>query len=131
MALKEMKKINILVEPMFLQDQSVIAQYLYFWAYTVTIKNNSPEAVQLLFRYWKIIDANGDITVAEGEGVVGEKPVIVSGEQYQYTSGTYMKTPSGVMMGEYAMVSLKTKKQFIVPIPIFSLDSPYEHKIKS
>ena len=131
MALKSRENVIVAVDAMFLPDHSIIAQNLYFWAYTVIIENLSLDSVQLLFRRWRIIDANGDITGVEGEGVIGEQPIIDPGKYYQYSSGTYLKTTSGVMLGQYEMLNMETKKQFFVQIPTFSLDSPYELHLKS
>ena len=59
-----------------------------------------------------------------GAGVVGENPVIAPGEAFQYTSGVPLKTPSGIMVGEYEM-SLENGDKIDVAVPAFSLDSPF------
>ena len=56
---KTTKKINITVNPYFLEDQSEPEDQHFVWAYQVTINNMSKESVQLKNRYWKIIDSNG------------------------------------------------------------------------
>jgi Uncharacterized protein affecting Mg2+/Co2+ transport len=47
----------------------------YAFGYTVTIENQSKDAVQLTARHWNIKDALNDVEVVEGEGVIGKKPV--------------------------------------------------------
>ena len=121
---KKTKKINITVNPYFLDDQSEPEDQHFVWAYQVTIDNQSNEKVQLKNRYWKIIDSNGSEHEVRGEGVVGEQPILNPGEKYEYTSGTPLATPSGFMEGYYEM---ETKNGFIfeASIPLFSLDSPF------
>ena len=56
---KKTRKINITVNPYFLDDQSEPEEQHFVWAYQVTIDNQGNEKVQLKNRYWKIIDSNG------------------------------------------------------------------------
>ena len=121
---KTTKKINITVNPYFLEDQSEPDDQHYVWAYQVTIDNQSSHKVQLKNRYWKIIDSNGIKQEVRGEGIVGEQPVLNPGEKFEYTSGTPLSTPSGFMEGYYEMETNGGKK-FDVIIPQFSLDSPF------
>ena len=51
---KKTKKINITVNPYFLDDQSEPEDQHFVWAYQVTIDNQSNKKVQLKNRYWKI-----------------------------------------------------------------------------
>lgn len=71
------------------------------WAYHVRIENNGGETVMLLTRYWVITDSVGNIQEVRGDGVVGEQPVLEPGQSFEYTSGTPLTTPSGIMVGEY------------------------------
>lgn len=117
--------INVTVDPIFLEDQSLPLDNQFVWAYSIWIENQGSETVQLLKRTWRITDAHGVIHEIKGEGVVGEKPWILPGEVYHYTSGTPLSTPSGVMEGIYHMKTQRGE-DFDVAIPAFSLDSPYE-----
>jgi ApaG protein len=67
----------------------------------------------------------GRIQEVRGAGVVGEQPVLKPGEAFEYTSGTPLATPSGIMVGTYQMESEKGEL-FDVNIPAFSLDSPHQ-----
>jgi ApaG protein len=60
-----------------------------------------------------------------GPGVVGEEPVLAPGESFEYTSGTPLATPSGIMVGSYEMET-HAGESFEVAIPAFSLDSPHQ-----
>lgn len=113
--------VNVL--PVYIDERSDPERNLYFWAYRVTIQNDSLQSVQLLNRYWHITDANGAIEEVSGEGVVGEQPVIPAGKQYEYTSGCPLKTPSGIMVGHYELQK-QDGSLIKVAIPAFSLDLP-------
>ncbi len=117
--------ITVTVHPMFLEDQSSPAENHYVWAYRVRIENRGEETVQLMHRHWKITDALGRMQEVQGAGVVGEQPVLEPGGSYEYTSGTPLSTPSGIMMGSYQMET-GDGQTFDVGIPAFSLDSPHE-----
>tara|TARA_B100000575_G_C22865615_1_gene505504 strand:- start:89 stop:481 length:393 start_codon:yes stop_codon:yes gene_type:complete len=122
---KTTKKINITVKPYYLEDQSEPEDQHFVWAYKVTIDNQGNEKVQLVNRYWRIIDANGTLQEVRGKGVVGEQPVLNPGETFEYTSGTPLTTSSGFMEGSYEMHS-SSGVIFDVQIPKFSLDNPFD-----
>lgn len=118
------RSIKIQVEPTYLEDQSEPEQDYYVWAYHVVIENEGKETVQLRSRYWKITDSSGRVHEVRGAGVVGEQPVLHPGERYEYTSGTPLGTPSGIMFGNYEMET-ERGEIFEVDIPAFSLDCPH------
>jgi ApaG protein len=76
-------------------------------------------------RHWKITDALGRVQEVRGAGVVGEQPILRPGEVYEYTSGTPLSTPSGIMMGSYQMEA-EDGEAFDIVVPAFSLDSPFQ-----
>jgi ApaG protein len=76
-------------------------------------------------RTWRITDSRGRTQTVEGEGVVGQQPLLEPGEAFEYTSGTPLDTPSGFMAGVYHMVATESGEAFDIEIPAFSLDSPY------
>jgi ApaG protein len=98
------------------------------WLYTITIENFNTHSVQLLRRKWFITDEAGASFVIEGEGIIGEQPLIKPGEGYKYLSGTPLSSPSGMMMGTYFLIDDKGDA-FEVDIPAFSLDSPHHTKM--
>ena len=117
--------ITVTVTPIFLEDQSDPDDDHFVWAYRVHIENKGVETVQLRARYWHITDANGLVQEVRGSGVVGEQPVLEPGESFEYTSGTPLTTPSGMMVGSYQMQT-DHGDRFDVAIPAFSLDSPHQ-----
>ncbi|MBT5646251.1 Co2+/Mg2+ efflux protein ApaG [bacterium] len=119
------REIRVQVEPVYLDDQSEPDNAQYVWAYRVQIENEGTETVQLLTRYWHITDGMGRVQEVRGAGVVGEQPVLNPGESYEYTSGTPLPTPSGIMKGSYQM-STPSGDKFDIEVPAFSLDCPHE-----
>ena len=119
------REIRVTVRPFFLEDQSSPEEMHFVWAYHVRIENQGPQTVQLRNRYWRITDSLGRIQEVRGAGVVGEQPVLRPGEAFEYTSGTPLATPSGIMVGTYQMES-ESGERFEVNIPAFSLDSPHQ-----
>ncbi|MGB0670085.1 MAG: Co2+/Mg2+ efflux protein ApaG [Rhodospirillales bacterium] len=117
--------IRVTVQPFYLNDQSSPDENHFVWAYHVRIENQGGETVQLLTRHWRITDSAGNVQEVKGDGVVGEQPVLSPGESFEYTSGTPLPTPSGIMVGTYQMIS-QTGDRFDIRIPAFSLDSPHE-----
>ena len=119
------REIEVTVKPIYLEDQSEPADNRYVWAYQVRIENTGGETVQLLTRYWKITDSLGRVQEVRGAGVVGEQPRLEPGESFEYTSGTPLPTPSGIMVGSYNMEA-DSGERFDVAVPAFSLDSPHQ-----
>jgi len=121
------KSIKITVNPKYLEAQSEPSCDHYVWAYSVRIENHGDETVQLCTRHWRITDAFGYLQEVHGDGVVGEQPILHPGDSFEYTSGSPLSTPSGIMNGSYQM---KTEEgvRFDVEIPAFSLDSPYQER---
>lgn len=122
---KTTRGITVYVRPLFLEDQSRPEESHYVWAYQIRIVNKGTETVQLLNRHWRITDGTGALHEVQGPGVVGEQPVLEPGDAFEYASGTPLRTPSGIMVGTYEMETEKGER-FLVDIPAFSLDSPYE-----
>jgi ApaG protein len=119
------KTIRVSVEPSFLEDQSEPLDDHFVWAYRVRIENDGRDPVRLCDRRWTITDSFGVTQEIKGSGVIGQQPIIDPGESFEYTSGTPLRTASGIMQGAYRMESAQGTS-FDVTIPAFSLDSPYE-----
>ena len=119
------RSITVTVEPFYLDDQSVPEENHFVWAYHVRIENNGEQTVQLLTRFWRITDSLGNVQEVRGDGVVGEQPILNPGDSFEYTSGTPLPTPSGIMVGAYQMLA-QSGERFDVDVPAFSLDSPYQ-----
>lgn len=117
--------IRVTVKPIYLEDQSSPADNHFVWAYQVCIENTGRDTVQLLTRHWRITDSLGRVQEVRSAGVVGEQPVLSPGQSFEYTSGTPLATPSGIMEGSYNMEAAGGER-FDVTIPAFSLDSPHQ-----
>jgi ApaG protein len=109
----------------YLEDQSAPIDNNYVWAYHIVIHNLGESTVQLRARTWHIVDSHGHIQNVHGAGVVGELPFLKPNDTFEYTSGTSLISPSGVMSGFFHMMSARGEV-FDVTIPSFSLDSPYQ-----
>jgi ApaG protein len=93
--------ITVRVAVNFLPEQSRIEAGKWFWVYHIRIENGSDDTVQLMTRHWRITDARGMVSIVEGDGVVGEQPVLQPGESHDYVSGCPLTTPQGRMEGHY------------------------------
>jgi ApaG protein len=107
----------------YLPDQSEPARGRWFWAYHIRIENDGAMAVQLTTRHWIITDGRGARHSVEGEGVVGEQPMIAPGASFDYVSGCHLSTPTGAMQGSYHMLG-EDGSSFDVTIPKFALIAP-------
>ena len=114
--------ITVRVAPSYLPDQSDPDYPRFVWAYHIRLENHSDRTVQLIARHWIIMDAAGRREEVEGEGVVGEQPILDPGQSYDYVSGCPLSTPSGTMHGSYAMAA--EGELFDVEIPAFALEHP-------
>ncbi|MES2339085.1 MAG: Co2+/Mg2+ efflux protein ApaG [Pseudomonadota bacterium] len=115
--------VTVRVSAHYLADQSEPGRGRWFWSYHIRIENGSGRAVQLLTRHWIITDGRGARHSVEGEGVIGEQPVIAPGASYDYVSGCPLTTPTGAMQGHYRMVD-EDGAAFDVAIPKFALMAP-------
>lgn len=115
--------VTVRVSVSYLPEQSEPLRGRWFWAYHIRIENDGPGAVQLLTRHWEITDGRGAKHTVEGEGVVGEQPLIETGASFDYVSGCPLATPTGSMQGSYRMVD-DTGAVFDVDIPNFMLLAP-------
>jgi ApaG protein len=119
------RNIKVSVKPVYLEEQSAPADNHFVWAYHVRIDNLGRETVQLRSRFWRITDGKGEVHEVRGPGVIGEQPTLEPGDYFEYTSGTPLTTPSGIMGGTYQMEN-ERGEGFDVIVPAFSLDSPYQ-----
>lgn len=116
-------RIVIQAQSFYVEAQSLPEEGRFVFAYTMTVRNLGREQVQLMGRYWLITNANGKQTEVQGEGVVGEQPLILPGSEYQYTSGAVLETPLGTMEGHYKMIDCDGQP-FEIIIPVFRLAIP-------
>jgi len=115
--------VTVRVAVSYLPEQSHPAAARWFWAYHIRIENEGEQAVQLIARHWVIRDGNGSVHHVDGEGVVGDQPMIEPGGSYDYVSGCPLNTRSGSMEGHYDMVA-EDGSGFAAIIPHFELVGP-------
>lgn len=119
----EQPRVCVQVQSIYVETQSIPDEERFVFAYTVTIRNLGRSNVQLMGRYWLITNGNGRQTEVQGEGVIGEQPLILPGNEFQYTSGAVLETPLGTMEGHYEMVD-HLGQTFRTAIPVFRLAIP-------
>lgn len=115
--------VTVRVVTSFLDEQSVPTQARWFWSYHIRIENHRDDPVQLLTRHWRITDGRGTVNYVDGDGVVGEQPLIRPGGSHDYVSGCPLSTPSGLMEGHYRFIRADGAI-FEVEIPRFKLVAP-------
>ena len=116
-----MTEFSINVDVRYIEGESDPEKSRFVFAYTITIENRGSTAAQLMSRYWRITNADGEIQEVTGAGVVGKQPVIEPGTAFRYTSAAVLETPVGSMEGHYDFAG---DRLFTVPIPAFSLSQP-------
>nr|WP_314625787.1 Co2+/Mg2+ efflux protein ApaG [uncultured Noviherbaspirillum sp.] len=116
-------ELTVAVRTQYLEDQSDPDRDHYVFAYAVSIRNTGQATAQLISRHWVITDANQKVEEVKGLGVVGHQPLLKPGEQFDYTSGTALKTPQGSMSGSYFCVA-EDGTRFEAPVPEFVLSLP-------
>tara|TARA_B100001769_G_scaffold166569_1_gene131034 strand:+ start:266 stop:637 length:372 start_codon:yes stop_codon:yes gene_type:complete len=115
--------IEIFTSPDYLPDRSDPIKSYYFFSYQIKIANRSEETIQLLSRYWHIVDGQGRAEDIYGPGVVGKTPILKPNDLFEYTSFCPLPTPLGFMEGSYRMLD-ESGKEFDVPIERFQLVAP-------
>ncbi len=118
------KGVEITVETYYQPDYSQPFQHEYMFAYRISLENHNPFTIQLLRRQWYIFDSNGDRREVEGEGVVGQQPVLKAGESFQYVSGCNLKSEMGKMWGFYTLLNTFNQEAFKADIPAFEMVAP-------
>ena len=116
--------VRIVVRPRYVPEQSDPDRSQWLFAYHITIRNEGEQTVQLVSRHWVITDGEGRVEEVRGAGVVGHKPVLKPGEEFQYTSGCPLPTPVGTMHGEFNMVCPDRGDKFDAKIEPFRLAVP-------
>lgn len=115
--------IRVRVRAAYLPEHSTPAERKWAFSYTVTVENQGTEAATLLARHWVITDAGGNEEHVRGPGVVGYQPQLAAGQSFTYTSGAVLRTPHGMMQGEYLM-ERPDGSRFDAGIAPFALATP-------
>ncbi len=116
--------IKVSVETEYQPAYSSPSQYHYVFTYRITIENRSEYTIQVLRRHWHIFDAGFTPREVEGEGVVGQQPVLEPGQTHQYVSGCNLKSGIGKMMGNYQIERIVDGNKMHIAIPEFMMIAP-------
>lgn len=120
---EELYRVEISAESFYLPEQSEPEESRYAFAYRIRIKNTGDKPAKLVSRHWIIRDTEGGEHQVTGEGVVGEQPLIMPGDTFEYVSGTGLDSPVATMTGSYKMKS-EDGTEFEATIPEFMLAAP-------
>lgn len=115
--------VTVRVSVNFMPEQSRVEAGRWFWVYHIRLENGRDDTVQLRTRHWRITDLRGMVNIVDGEGVVGETPVLKPGQTHDYVSGCELATSNGAMEGHY-IFSTQDGTLFEVAIPYFPLAAP-------
>jgi ApaG protein len=118
-------EISIEVIANHIADMEIQKPYQYFFSYQITILNRSIQPVQLVSRYWQILDGGLHEETVKGLGVVGQQPILEPNTSFTYTSGCPLMSVFGKMSGHYTFLNLTTQETFQVEIPAFSLTTTF------
>ncbi|MCJ8291474.1 MAG: Co2+/Mg2+ efflux protein ApaG [Crocinitomicaceae bacterium] len=116
--------VQISIKTSFRTDLSEVLESRYFFNYRVEIQNTNSFVVQLQSRDWYIFDSLGEAKYVSGSGVVGEQPILKSGETFVYSSGCELSAEIGMMKGFYTFINMQDGELFEVTVPTFKLEYP-------
>ena len=120
---KATEGILVRVRPRFSLADSTPAEGTFVFSYHVLLANEGSDAARLLFRHWRIHDSAVGDSVVDGEGVIGEQPLLGPGGSHEYRSFCVLQSPVGYMEGYYTFERPDGRK-FRVEVPRFPLNGP-------
>jgi len=98
--------VNVRVMSQYVASRSRPESGQYFFAYSVRITNRTEKIVQLRRRRWIITDGDERVEEVAGPGVVGQQPVLLPGQTFEYASACPLRTRTGTMEGTYTFAWL-------------------------
>lgn len=101
-------------------DAATPAGQPYCFVYFISIHNDSSLSVTIKGRKWVVENEKGGVVAVEGEGVVGQTPLIQPGQKFTYNSFHLLDTPTGTAAGSYIGLDGKGRR-VLVRIPKFRL----------
>jgi ApaG protein len=85
--IRENNEIQVRVDDVvYMPSLDAPAEKPHPFVYFISIFNNSTWAVAIRGRKWVVRQDDGEVTVVEGEGVVGQTPLIEPGGHFSYNS---------------------------------------------
>ena len=95
------------------------------FVYFITIHNDSDFTVTIKGRKWVVTNESDQVTVVEGQGVVGKTPKIAPGEQFSYNSFHLLDTRTGRAAGNFFGLD-QNGRRILTRIPNFEMEVPAE-----
>jgi ApaG protein len=95
----------------------------HWFIYFISIHNDSEVPVTIKGRKWVVTHSDGTMLVLEGDGVVGETPLIEPGEKFSYNSRHEIGTPWASAEGAYLGID-NTGRRVLTRIPRFKMTVP-------
>ncbi len=92
------------------------------FVYFISIHNDSPLPVTVKGRKWVVQEDEGEVTVVEGDGIVGQTPVIEPGGHFSYNS--YHVVARGAKVTGAFFGESGTGEWVFARIPEFRLEIP-------
>jgi len=92
------------------------------FVYFITIHNDSPVPVTLKARKWVVREVGGEVTVVEGNGIVGQTPTIEPGGNFSYNS-YHVVAADAEAQGAFFGTTAAGENVF-TRIPTFRLQTP-------
>jgi ApaG protein len=93
------------------------------FVYFISIHNDSELTVTIKGRKWVVTNSRGEMTVVEGDGVVGQFPAIEPGDKFSYNSFHLLNADSAVAEGSYLGVDALGRR-VLARIPQFKMVVP-------
>lgn len=97
--------VRVEASPVYMREENARDGTEHLFGYRIVISNQSDQAVQVVRRRWTIIDGDGRRRDVEGDGVIGQRPILEPGESFEYASFCPLPTRWGTMEGSYLMAS--------------------------
>lgn len=92
------------------------------FVYFISIHNDSAIPVTIRARKWVVREDGQDVVVVEGDGVVGQNPIIQPGSHFSYNS-YHVVAHDAIVQGAFFGVTA-TGDWFFARIPEFRLELP-------
>ncbi len=89
------------VRPRSMDHESLPTENRFAFAYRIRLTNQRGDTVQLLTRHWEIVDAHGRGHEVDGEGVIGQQPILAPGASFEYESWCPLPSRWGTMEGRF------------------------------
>lgn len=109
----------------FMPYISDLANSTYVFSYRIILEMSrdvpQDQSCQLTTRHWVIMDANGKVEYVNGDGVVGEFPIMRPGLVFDWVSCTSFPTSTGNMRGHFGFRNLITGETVDVECPCFHM----------